>query len=49
MPTDRESTDIKKAMAYDILRIVESSEKEQFTKEEIKEIINAYITGLSQK
>ena len=49
MPTERESNDAKKAMAYDLLRVIESGEKEHYSKEEIKEIVNAYITGLTQK
>lgn len=46
MPTDRESNDIKKAMAYDLIDIIESdSEKVNYTQEEIKTLIKAYITG----
>ena len=37
MPTDRESNEIKKSMAYDLIDIIESSEgKESYTPEEIK-------------
>lgn len=50
MPTDRESNEIKKSMAYDLLEIIESaSDKETYTPEEIKTIIKAYITGLTQR
>jgi hypothetical protein len=50
MPTDRESNEIKKSMAYDLIDIIESSEgKESYTPEEIKALIKAYITGMSQK
>jgi len=50
MPPDRESTDIKKAMAYDILKIIKSGEPgKSYTADEIEKIIDAYITGLSQK
>lgn len=49
MPTERESTDVKKAMAYDILKTIQASEKDTFTKEDIEAIIDAYIAGLSQK
>lgn len=50
MPTDRESTDVKKAMAYDILKIFKSGEPEKtYTVKEIENIIDAYIAGLSQK
>ena len=50
MPTDRGSTDIKKAMAYDIINVIESdTEKKTYTPEEIKALIKAYIAGLNQK
>lgn len=49
MPTERESNDVRKAMAYDLTQIFESSDKEQFTKEDIKAIIKAYISGMTQK
>lgn len=50
MSTDRESNEIKKSMAYDLIDIIESSEgKESYTPEEIKALIKAYITGMSQK
>ena len=50
MPTDRESNEIKKSMAYDLIDIIESSEgKESYNPEEIKALIKAYITGMSQK
>ena len=48
MPSERESTDIKKSMAYDLIVVIEGAkDKESYTPEEIKEIINAYIAGLS--
>ena len=50
MASDRESVEAKKAMAYDLILTVESNhEKKEYTTEEIKEIIRAYITGLAQK
>lgn len=50
MPTDRASNEIKKSMAYDLIDIIESAEgKESYTPEEIKSLIKAYITGMSQK
>ena len=50
MPTERESNDIKKTMAYDLTRIIRSNpEKRDYTPEEIEEIIDAYIAGLTQK
>lgn len=50
MPADREAVEIKKAMAYDLIDVIESNrEKTGYTPEEIKEIIKAYIAGLTQK
>ncbi|MCM1508992.1 MAG: hypothetical protein NC177_17930 [Ruminococcus flavefaciens] len=50
MPTDRESNEIKKSMAYDLIKIVKTNkDKESYTPEEIEEIIDAYITGLTQR
>lgn len=50
MPTDREATEIKKAMAYDLIDVIESNgEKQEYSPEEIKAIIKAYIAGLAQK
>ena len=50
MPTDRESDEIKKSMAYDLIDIIESAEeKTSYTPEELKTLIKAYITEISQK
>lgn len=50
MPTNQESMDIKKAMAYDLLIILKSEgEDKKYTPEEIEKIIQAYIAGLSQQ
>ena len=50
MPSDRESNEIKKSMAYDIIDVIGSDkEKTSYTPEEIKALIKAYIAGLSQK
>lgn len=49
MPTSQETMDIKKAMAYDLLVIFESNGEKEYTAEELKAIINAYIAGLNQK
>lgn len=50
MSCEREMTESKKAMAYDLILILESNqEKQQYTPEEIKAMINAYIAGLVQK
>lgn len=49
MPTDRESNEIKKAMAYDLIDIIESAQdKENYSTEEIKALIKAYITGVTK-
>ena len=49
MPTDRESNEIKKAMAYDLIDIIESAQyKENYSPEEIKALIKAYITGVTK-
>lgn len=50
MPTDREAAEIKKAMAYDLIDTIESNaDKQEYSPEEIKTIIKAYIAGLVQK
>ena len=50
MSTEREMTENRKAMAYDLILILESNqEKQQYTLEEIKALIKAYIAGLPQK
>ncbi len=49
MPTNQESMDIKKAMAYDLLIILKSEGDKKYTPEEIEKIIQAYIAGLAQQ
>lgn len=49
MPSNQESMDIKKAMAYDLLIILKDKGEKQYTPEEIEKIIQAYIAGLSQQ
>lgn len=49
MPTAQESMDIKKAMAYDLIIILQADEAKSYTAEEISKIIQAYIAGLAQK
>ena len=50
MPTSRESNEIKKSMAYDLLRIIESQpQQETYTAEEVKKLINNYITTATQE
>lgn len=50
MPTDRESAEIKKAMAYDLFEILETQPEQQtYTAEEVKKLIKAYIAASTQK
>lgn len=45
MPTERESNEIKKSMAYDLLQIIEEKpEKGNYTAEEVKKLIKVYIS-----
>lgn len=48
MPTSQETMDIKKAMAYDLILLLEEKDGE-YTADEIKKIIQAYIAGLNQQ
>ena len=44
MPTDRESNEIKKSMAYDLIQIIEDNpEKETYTADEVIKLIKTYI------
>ena len=44
MPSERESNEIKKSMAYDLIQIIEEAPaKENYTAEEIKKLIKTYI------
>ena len=50
MGTEAERQDTRKAMAYDLIQILESKpEKESYTTEEMKKIINVYVTTAEQK
>ncbi len=50
MPTDRESSEIKKAMAYDLLELLEAKPEQQtYTAEEIKKLIKSYISASTQR
>lgn len=50
MPTERESNEVKKSMAYDLIQIIEEKpEKDSYTAEEIKKIIKTYITTTTAK
>ena len=48
MPDERELNVVKKSMAYDLIKAVERSEKDTFTKDDIKALIDAYIAGLKR-
>ena len=48
MPTENERKDVQKAMAYDLLRIFEANPDKTYTAKELKELIDAYITGAQQ-
>lgn len=48
MPTENERKDIQKAMAYDLIRIFEKDPEKTYTTKELKELIDAYISGLKQ-
>lgn len=48
MPTEKESLDIKKAMAYDLLKLLKKEPDKQYNREELESLIDAYITGLEQ-
>lgn len=50
MPGDIESAEIKKAMAYDLLEILESQPEQQtYTADEVKKLIKNYIAANTQK
>ena len=48
MTSERESIDIKKAMAYDLLKLLQKDEDKQYSVKELQGLIDAYITGLEQ-
>ena len=50
MGTEAERQDTRKAMAFDIIMILDKEPaKETYTKEEIKKLITLYITTADQK
>lgn len=50
MPTDRESNEIKKSMAYDLIQIIEENpEQETYTADEVKKLIKTYIIAVTTK
>ncbi len=48
MQTENERKDVQKAMAYDLLKLFEETHDKTYTYEEIKKLIDAYISGLKQ-
>lgn len=45
-PTERESNEVKKAMAYDLITIIEENPEQQtYTAEEVKKLIKVYISN----
>lgn len=48
MPTENERKDVQKAMAYDLLRILKQDQEKTYTAKELENIIDAYISGVSQ-
>ena len=40
--------DVQKAMAYDLIRIFEQNPDKTYTAKELKDLIDAYISGLKQ-
>lgn len=50
MGTEAERQDTRKAMAYDLQKIIaKDTTRETYTKEEIKEIIDQYLETANQK
>ena len=50
MPSDREAAEIKKAMAYDLIEILEAHPEQQtYTVDEMKKLIKSYITANTQQ
>lgn len=48
MPTDNEILLVQKAIIYDLQRILEKEPEKSYTVEELKALLNAYITGAEQ-
>lgn len=48
MPTEKEVAIIQKATIYDLQKILENGEKDNYTVEEIKTLMDAYIKGAEQ-
>ena len=49
MPSDKEMKEARKAMAYDLLQILEEKpEQETYTVEEVKKLIKVYVSTANQ-
>lgn len=48
MPTEKEIVIIQKATIYDLIRIIEADPDKTYTAEDIKKILDAYITEVEQ-
>ena len=48
MPTEDERKDVQKAMAYDLLRILEANPEKTYSVKELEQLIHAYISGVQQ-
>jgi len=50
MGTDAERQDTRKAMAFDLLNIIdENSQQQTYTAEEVKKLIRVYVTTKEEK
>ncbi|MCI8879299.1 MAG: hypothetical protein HFH27_04880 [Clostridiaceae bacterium] len=43
MPTESERKDIRKSMAYDLLRIIHENPEKSYTAEELEQLIHTYL------
>lgn len=48
MPSKEEIAFLRKAIVYDLQKIFEKSDKKTFTPEEVKELMDAYVSGTNQ-
>ena len=48
MPSEKEIVIIQKATVYDLKRIIEAEPDKTYTAEELKKILDAYISGVEQ-
>lgn len=48
MPTEKEIILAQKAMAYDLVKILESDPEKKYSVEDLKKLIDSYIQGAEQ-